>query len=169
MQSFALGLRAAFFVLFLVAAGSKMRSSAARQGFVRWVGDLAVVPQSAAGTVAQLTIALETVIAVLLLTPWAPVAFALAALVLAGFAVATAVVVRRGTQARCLCFGASPAVLGRRHVVRDGALAAVAAAGIGLGGAALPPAAGIAVAGAAGCSLALAVVLLDEFLELFSL
>jgi len=81
MQSFALGLRAAFFVLFLVAAGSKMRSSAARQGFVRWVGDLAVVPQSAAGTVAQLTIALETVIAVLLLTPWAPVAFALAALV----------------------------------------------------------------------------------------
>ena len=131
LQSLALGLRAAFFVLFLVAA--------------------------------------EWSVAALLQTPWAPVAFALAAALLAGFAGATALVVRRGTRAQCLCFGTSPAVLGRRHVVRDAALAAGAVLGAALGPAALPPAAGIAVFGAAGCAVALAVVLLDEFLELFSL
>ena len=168
-QSVALGLRAAFFVLFLVAAGSKTRSAAARRSFADWVGNLALVPSRQAGVVAATAVAVEWVVAALLLTPWAPVAFALATVLLAGFAGATEIVVRRGTRAKCLCFGASPAVLGRRHVVRDAALAAAAATGIGLGSAALPPAAGIAVAGAAGCAVALAVVLLDEFLELFSL
>ena len=165
----ALGLRAAFFVLFLVAAGSKSWSAAARRAFAGWVGDLALVPSRSAGAVAKAAVACEFTVAALLLTPWAPVAFALATALLAGFAGATAIVVRRGTRAQCLCFGTSPAVLGRRHVVRDAALAAAAAVGVGLGSAALPPAAGIAVAGAAGCAVALAVVLLDEFLELFSL
>jgi hypothetical protein len=168
VQSLGLGLRAAFFVLFLVAAGSKVRSDTARRGFVRWVADLGLVPDRMVAAVAWATIGVEGLIVVLLVTPWAAVAFGLAALVLGGFAIATALVVRRGTTARCLCFGASPAVLGRRHVVRDGVLAATAAVGVGVGGAALPPVAGIVVAGAAGCSIALAVVLLDEFFELFS-
>lgn len=168
-QSLALGLRAAFFVLFLLAAGSKTWSATARRAFAAWVGDLGLVPSRHAGAVAKAAVAAEWTVAALLLTPWAPVAFALAAALLAGFAAATAVVVRRGTRAKCLCFGSSAAVLGRRHVVRDAALAAAAAAGAGLGSAALPPAAGIAVFGAAGCAVALAVVLLDEFLELFSL
>jgi hypothetical protein len=133
------------------------------------VGDLRLVPAARVGAVAKAAVATEWSIAALLLTPWAPLAFGLAAALLAGFAGATAVVVRRGTRAPCLCFGTSPAVLGRRHVVRDAALAAAAALGAGLGPAALPPAAGIAVAGGAGCAVALAVVLLDEFLELFSL
>ena len=168
-QSVALGLRAAFFVLFVIAAASKTRSAEARRTFAGWVEDLALVPSRHAGAVAATAVSAEWAVAALLLTPWAPVAFALATALLTGFAAATAIVVRAGTRAKCLCFGASPDVLGRRHVVRDAALAAAAAAGIGLGSAALPPAAGIAVAGAAGCAVALAVVLLDEFLELFSL
>lgn len=167
-QSVALGLRAAFFVLFLIAAVSKTRTSDARRAFTAWVADLAVVPSRAVGAVATAAVAAEWSVALALLTPLAPVAFALAAALLAGFAGATAVVVRRGTRAACLCFGTSPAVLGRRHVVRDAALAAAAVAGAALGPAALPPAAGIAVFGAGGCAVALAVVLLDEFLELLS-
>lgn len=169
VQSVALGLRAAFVVLFLVAAGSKTWSAASRRAFTSWVGDLALVPAARVGALAAAAVAAEWSVLVLLLTPWAPAGFVLAAALLAGFAGATAVLVRRGTRARCLCFGASPAVLSRRHVVRDAGLAAAAALGAGLGPAALPPAAGIAVAGGAGCAVAFAVVLLDEFLELFSL
>ena len=168
-QSLALGLRAAFVVLFLVAAGSKTRSGAARRDFAGWVGDLGLVPPGGVGAVARAAVAAEWSVALLLLTPWAPAGFALAAALLAGFAGATALVIRRGTRAPCLCFGTSPATLARHHVVRDAALAAAAVAGAALGSAALPPAAGTAVFGAAGCAVALAVVLLDEFLELFSL
>ncbi|OKI81719.1 MauE/DoxX family redox-associated membrane protein [Micromonospora sp. CB01531] len=94
----------------------------------------------------------------------------LTSLLLAVLTTGVVLAVRRGTGARCACFGATERPLGRRHVVRNGILlASVAGALVAVAlGAAYPLApAGAAVALAAGAVGALILIRLDDLLDLF--
>jgi len=52
----------------------------------------------------------------------------LATIVLVGFAIGIAGVIRRGATVHCRCFGATTTALGRRHVIRNLVLAAASVA-----------------------------------------
>ena len=87
---------------------------------------------------------------------------ALALLVLATFTAGTWLAVARGTDAPCPCFGASPAPLGRPHVVRDALLCVAAGAGIACAGAGGARTGGILLALAVGLVIAVLVVHVDD-------
>jgi hypothetical protein len=124
--------------------------------------------------VAAGTLAGEAVVVLLLLAPgvgrWGvPAGFGVALLLLAAFSAALSTALRRQVQVPCGCFGVSAGPPAGRHVLRNGALAVVAAAGLGGSLAARPaasPTESIA-AGALGVALAVAVVALDEIRALF--
>jgi hypothetical protein len=131
-----------------------------------------LVPDRAVLLVAVLVVAGEVAVAGLLaLSHPAVVGFVLAATLLVVFTAAIVAVLRRGTIASCPCFGASAAPFGRRHLVRNGALLAVAGAGTVT--TAITPSAGLAVAGVViaigiGALTAAVVVLLDDVVYLFT-
>jgi hypothetical protein len=100
-------------------------------------------------------------------SPTATIGGALALGLLSAFTTAIVIVLRRGTQASCLCFGATERPYRPRHLVRNGLLAAAALAGAVLSGHPIDlPAALIAIA--AGAVTALVLVTFDELLDLFS-
>jgi hypothetical protein len=110
-----------------------------------------------------------------LTVPWATglaeSALAAAALLTSVLTAAVAVVVGRGTQARCACFGASSSrPLGRVHLARN--LALLAVLGAGLAGTPLaqghPAPAGAALAAAAGAVVSLLFVQSEELAGLFA-
>jgi Methylamine utilisation protein MauE len=113
--------------LFLVAAVAKSRS---RAGFVRSVWAVLELLGIRAGRairrlVAVLVIAYELVLAGLLLFGAAPTAAAAAGLVLvAVFALVSALALLRGRKIECNCFGRSETALGRDTLVRAAMLAA---------------------------------------------
>ncbi|MCN9244381.1 hypothetical protein NGF19_26955 [Streptomyces sp. RY43-2] len=77
---------------------------------------------------------------------------------------------RSGTKASCACFGASTAPIGRRHVVRNSVLLALAAFGLAAAasGTVTPSeAAGIAVTAFGALTGALLVIFTDELGTLF--
>jgi hypothetical protein len=158
-------------LIFLASAGSKARSAAAFTAFADAVRDFAVLPSSwtRGSLVPGAVVAVEALVPVLLLTRSTTAAgLAVAAAVLAGLTVAVTLVVRRGAEVSCRCFGAG-ARLGRRHVLRNLVLAVVAGAGVL---AALPAAqpmhpVGVAAAVAAGAIGAGVVVFMDDIVELF--
>jgi hypothetical protein len=96
---------------------------------------------------------------------------ALGALLLAGFALGIAHVVRTGEPVRCRCFGAGGATVGRAHWIRNLALAAIAGAvailepSWSLGLAIRPD---IVVATLAGLGAGVLVTRLDDLVFLFS-
>jgi hypothetical protein len=117
-------------------------------------------------------VALETAVVVLLLLPpvGAAAGFAVAILLLTGFAVSIFLVLRRGVQASCRCFGGSGAAPFRRHhIVRNVALIAVAVAGLvaALAGPAFSWEA-LALGAVPGGVVALLVTRLDDLVELFA-
>jgi hypothetical protein len=98
-------------------------------------------------------------------------ALAAAATLTAALAVGVAVVVRRGTQARCACFGiGAGGPIGRAHLVRNLTLLAVICAGL----AAVmlthgrPAVAAVAVAVAAGVLAAAVFIRWEDLTELFA-
>jgi hypothetical protein len=120
------------------------------------------------------TLAGEAVVVLLLLAPgvgrWGVAAgFGVALLLLAAFSATLGAALRRQVPVSCGCFGVSAGPPAVRHVLRNGVLAVVAAAGV-VGSLAVRPAAlpteSIA-AGALGVALAIAVVALDEIQALF--
>ncbi|GAA1556420.1 methylamine utilization protein MauE [Actinomadura kijaniata] len=153
-------------LVFAVSAFTKLRD---RAGFTRSVPDLVpALPARLLGPLAHTVIALEAAVPVLLAVPATRIlGFGVALVLLAAFTVAIAGALRRGRRAPCRCFGASAAPLGPRHLVRNGVLLAAASAGaLAPGGAA--PAAGLAVAAAAGLVAGLLIVSFDDLVDLFA-
>lgn len=161
-------------IVFLVSAAGKLRSRAQLRAFTESLRAMKVLPAAAVGPVAG-TVAMAELAVALLLVPLptpAPttIGFALAALLLGGFTVAIVLVLRRGVQASCRCFGASAGrPFGREHVVRNLVLLAFAVLGgyASLGDTAITGyRAVLALPPAALC--ALVVTRLDDLVALFA-
>lgn len=158
------GSQAAIAVTFAWSALSKVVGPAAHRDFRHWVGTATGVPTRFAAPVAALVVALEAAIAAAVLVPaLAAVAFAAAVLLLAAFTVGTHRMIRRRVTIPCRCFGAGTRPPGPIHLVRNGLLMAVAAAGFASWpAAATPPLPALVLAAAIGASVALVCVNLDE-------
>lgn len=119
--------------VFLVAVVGKVRSRAAFSAFAASLADVSLLPVRLRRAAAVGVTAAEAVAAILLLTPLTEAAvagFALAFALLAVFAAAVALALRRGEAIRCLCFGSDAGAMDRSHVVRNAVLAAVALTGL---------------------------------------
>lgn len=160
--------------VFLAAALGKVRSRRSFAAFTASVGQLNVLPGAATRAAAVAVVAAEWLVCSLVLSPWtrlAGVGLALAAALLAVFAIAIARVVARGTRAVCRCFGGgSSDPLGVRHIVRNVLLAGLAAGAAGLSllrGTAPTEPWGLAVSALAGLLVGGCVAAFDSIAELF--
>jgi hypothetical protein len=154
-------------VVFAVSAAGKLRSAGARAAFRRSVADMKVLSIEVVGpAAAAVPIAEALAVVLLVLPPTAVYGCVLACVLLAAFTTGIVIVLRRGTRASCLCFGASERPFGARHVVRNVLFAAAALSGALLSAQPVDvPAALVAIA--AGAIAALLVVTFDELLDLF--
>lgn len=149
-------------------SGGQFRGFAESLRAMRLLGDAAVVPVSAAVVAAELAVPL--LIAAYAVPGLSLAGLGLAAGLLASFTAAIIVVLRRGTPASCRCFGGSGAApFGRRHVVRN--LVLIAVAGGGAVATLRDPQVGwqsLVLGAAAGVSVALLVARLDDLVALFA-
>jgi hypothetical protein len=163
-----IAVRAVLVIVFAVAVVGKVRQP---REFVASLRGFGVLPSSAVRPVAAVVAVLEVATVVLLLVPAALVAgYALAAGLLAGFAGAMAVSLRRGARPVCRCFGGRGAAVGPVHVGRNAGLVAAAVAGAVMSmvdGAALEPGP-VVLAAATGVVVAAIVVRLDDLVALFA-
>lgn len=161
-------------VVFLFSAWSKRPGSGRFREFSDSLAAMRLLPAPLVRPVAAVVVAAETAV-VLLVAPLpvrllAAAGLALAVLLLAGFAVSIGLVLRRGVQASCRCFGGSSAAPFRRHhIVRNVLLVAVAGAGLVavLAGPALTWEA-LLLAGVPAAVLGLLTTRLDDVVELFA-
>jgi hypothetical protein len=133
VRSLDVGARAFLAVVFVVALFGKASGRESYSAFVRSLRQMAVVPTGALRPAASAIVATEGLIVILLLTParWSAIAgFTLAGGLLMAFTVAIVLSLSRGRREPCRCFGPSDAPLGRRHIVRNLALTAVAVLGL---------------------------------------
>lgn len=176
MAYLGLGCRCVIGLVFLVSAVSKLRSRGAFREFTAWLVSLPLpVVRRCPGVLAAALAAVEAGIVVLDALPWAawtvwtaPAALILAAVTLAVFTAGTWLAIRRGANQPCQCFGASATPLGRRHVIRDAVLCAIAVTGALTAGSVATSGGGIAVSLFAGAVIALLVVFLDDLAALYS-
>ncbi|MGB2570721.1 MauE/DoxX family redox-associated membrane protein [Micromonospora citrea] len=158
-------------LVFLAAVVGKLRTRSDFADFVATVGRFGV-PARWTRPVAGTAVAAEAAVVVLLVTPGAAQAGpALAVVLLAVLTAALVATLRRGERPACRCFGAADTPIGRRHVLRNLALGAVALLGlaVGLGGdGGSPSAAGILLAAGVALPLAAVVVRLDDLVALFA-
>lgn len=157
-------------VVFAVSLASKVRSRAAWSGFVDSVRRLGQLRGPLAAVMAGAVATAELLVVGLLAVPVStPLGLALGAALLVGFTVALMRARRRGVRAACRCFGASTSPVGIRQVVRNLLLlGAVGLAGVGAAAGTAPlHLAGLVVAVTAGLAVAVVLILLDEFVELF--
>ena len=169
--------------VFTASATAKLRGRQAHRSFRDGLGETKLIPLRLLPTVAAVLSAAEVVIAAGLVLGagmtvamaegaalLAESALAAAAVLTAVLAIGVAVVVRRGTRARCACFG-SGAVrqLGRVHLARNLCLLTVICAGL----AGIPLArghattAGAVLAAPAGAVAALLFIRWDDLVGLF--
>lgn len=154
-------------LVFLVAAASKARDFAGfRRSLAAMAPRLANRSGVAAGAVATAELLVAALVAVSASAAWGLVAALVLDLV---FITAITAALRRGVHEPCRCFGATTRGLGTADVVRDVALAVVAALGLiaGLSGSAARQPAGWLVAAAVGAVGALLVIRLDDIVDLF--
>ncbi|SCG65813.1 Methylamine utilisation protein MauE [Micromonospora halophytica] len=159
-------------LVFLAAVVGKLRTRSDFADFVATVGRFGV-PARWTRPVARAAVAAEAAVVVLLVTPGAaPAGSALAVALLGVLTAALVAALRRGERPACRCFGAGDTPIGRRHVLRNLALGAVALLGLaaGLNGGGGSPSSSAAVLLAAGVALPLAavVVRLDDLVALFA-
>jgi len=171
MAQTALAFQFAIGLAFAVSAASKVLGRRAVAEFLVAVGELARVPARWRGPLAVAVVALELAVPVLLLTPAAVAGLLLATGLLVAFSAAVAAALRRRSTARCRCFGPTATPLGPLHLVRNGLLGAVAAAGAAL--LLVAPTApadpgGLVVAGAAGAVLAAVLIRVDDLISVFT-
>ncbi|MEU0563638.1 MauE/DoxX family redox-associated membrane protein [Dactylosporangium sp. NPDC006015] len=146
MSYLSLGLLAALCCVFAASAWSKLRSRAAQQAFASSLRPVPLVPARHVGAVAMaatvaeagLVLGLGAAVAAIAAgwpaaRPLTVVMLALTGVLLAVFTTGVALAVRRGTRARCACFGAAERPLSARHLVRNGLLLAATAAAAGPG------------------------------------
>ena len=119
-------------VLVLVFAASAIGKLGNFGGFVAAIRGLRLVPDAWPRPVARLVVAAEAAAAGLLLLPArvAVAGFTLVILLCVLFCAVIESSVRRDIRVACPCFGASADLLNRRHLVRNGLLAAVAVVGL---------------------------------------
>ncbi|MFE4974157.1 MauE/DoxX family redox-associated membrane protein [Kitasatospora sp. NPDC056651] len=165
-----LGCRAVIAVVFARSALAKLR---ARRDFASALRAMALLPPGTTGAAVIGVPAAEVALALLVWTP-APLAtwaFAATAGLVALFAAVLVVLLRRGTDVSCSCFGASGVPVGGAHVVRNLVLIAIAVTG--LVASALPAPGGLGAAGAVVALLAagfasVLIIATDTLVELFS-
>ncbi|WP_052852677.1 MauE/DoxX family redox-associated membrane protein [Streptomyces avicenniae] len=173
MPYLVLGCRVLLLGVLVVAVAGKLRDRAAFGEFAASIVELRLLPRRFSRAAARAAVGVETLTAGLLLVPaTTSFAFALALCTMSVFAVAIILALRRGATAPCHCFGASVTPLGPVHVVRNTALAAVAACGLA-GALTTPPTlwpphpgGGLLALGAALVAVLL-VVRLDDLAALF--
>jgi hypothetical protein len=155
-------------VVFAISAVGKVRTAPVRVAFRRSLADMAVLPARVVGTVAAAVPVVEAVVVVLIVVPsTAVLGCGLALALLVTFTTGIVIVLRRGTRARCLCFGTTERAYGPRQLVRNGLLAAAALVGALTNGHPIDlPGALIAIA--TGILAALVLVTFDELLDLFA-
>lgn len=170
--------------VFAASVGPKLRGRQAYRSFSDGLRETALVPTGLLPVTVIALVGAEAVaaagltaaaLAVTFAGPgsilFAELALAAAAGLTAALVAGVAVVIRRGTRARCHCFGAgSERPLGRAHLIRNLSLLTVAAAGLAgtpLAHAGLAPAAA-AVAAIAGALAAQLFVRWDDLAELFA-
>ncbi|MER7788549.1 MauE/DoxX family redox-associated membrane protein [Streptomyces sp. NPDC097640] len=158
--------------VFVVSAASKLRGRAAFREFEGAARDMGA-PARFLRLVALTVIGAECLIPPLLVAPPGGLAgLALASALLVVLTGAIVNVLRQNKKTSCACFGPSTAPIGRRHLVRNGALIAVAGLGIAaaLGGAPAIPGhpGGIATAAFAALVGILLVVATDDIAALFT-
>jgi hypothetical protein len=171
--------------VFGASAAAKLRGQRAYRAFAAGLRETGLVPGAARPAVAAALAGSEAVTAVGLVAaaavaaaepgdvviPYAETALALAAALTAVLAAGVGVAIRRGTQARCACFGARPGrPLGRPHLVRNLILLAAFVTGltvVPLAGGPGGPAA-TALAAAAGSLAALLLIRWEDLADLFT-
>lgn len=161
--------------VFLLAVVGKVRTRAAFAAFAGSLADVSLLPARARRAAAVAVVAAETATAVLLAVPLTAAAvagFALAFGLLAGFAGAVWLSLRRGDRIRCLCFGSEAGPMDRGHVLRNSVLAAVALVGLisslTSGAGAAPAPAGVLAAAGAGAALGALLTRWDDLRYLLS-
>lgn len=173
MLYFVVAVRGMLGVVFLVSSASKLVGRASFSAFVSSLRDTRLFHPSIVRQAAQGVVVAETGIVVLIAVPTAAMAvggFAVAAGLLALFALGVGLAVKRKVRSACRCFGPSSAQLGFEHVVRNAFLAVVAAAASVVSAVAAPSSAqleGMIVAVAAGATAGCIVVALDDIFQLF--
>jgi hypothetical protein len=146
------------------AAITKLRAFATFRGSVR---RLRLVPTRYAGVVAAGIVAIESGCALAVpLSADAGLIGCVAVLTL--FCVGIVVLLGRGVSASCACFGANGAPLGRRHLLRNGLLAAIALSGLMADSDLDRHPAGVLSAVFAGLIGAALLVAFDDLVELFT-
>lgn len=158
--------RATLVLVFLVSGTSKLRRGEVR-ALAETVGGSGLVRRGAAGAVARGVVVLELLVVVLVVAvPTARAGAALAAVLLTGFLVAIALSLRTGAGLTCRCFGVRAEAVGRRHLVRNGALLAVCAGAVAAPPPLTPAHAPVLVCAALlAATAALVVVLLDDVID----
>ncbi|MEU0386595.1 MauE/DoxX family redox-associated membrane protein [Streptomyces chartreusis] len=173
MHYFANGVRGLLTAVFLIAVVGKVGRAGAFSAFADSLRPLAAVSERAVRAVALAVVAVEGAVCLALILPHTPATLAgllAATALLAVFTVVIARSVGRRTTVRCRCFGRSAVPLGRAHVVRNGLLASVAAAGAAA--VATGPAGGsdpgmLAVAWCAGAVAGGLVTVVEDLVSLF--
>lgn len=150
-------------VVFAISAVGKLR---VRTAFRRSVADMAVLPARLVGPVATAVPLAEAIAVVLLVVPPTAVVGSLLALVLlAAFTTGIGIVLWRGTQASCLCFGTAERPYAVRHLVRNSLLIVAAATGVVTAGPVTDLLATL-IAMVAGAVAAVMLIVSDELLDL---
>jgi hypothetical protein len=180
VTSLHMGLVTVLWLVFAVSALGKVRGVSAQRSFAESLRPLGLLPgrvvPAVAGlvTVAELTVlfGLTGAVAGLVdLVPAVPVVrlggVAAAAALLCVFTGGIALALRRGSTARCACFGAESRPLGGRHLVRNGLLLLITAGALATPATTVEPA-GALLAAAAGTLVALVLIRLDDLVELFT-
>lgn len=156
--------------VFGIALVSKVSTATGWTAFENSVRDMAVVPPSRVWLAARASVATEATVVVFLLIPHMIVGiagFLLAAGLLAVFAWAIILVVRRKQAISCRCFGTSTTPLSARHIVRNLLLIAVALAGaVATADTTEAQLAGAVLAGVVGAVIGMLVAMLDDLVAL---
>lgn len=184
MNDFSVAMLSLAACVFIASAAAKLRDRQAYRSFRSGLGETALVPAKLLPLATALLSVAEGVIAVALLAavmltavsaagavPLGEVALSAAAALIAVLAAGIAAVIRRGTRARCACFGAgSGRPLGWAHLIRN--LGLLAVVGAGLAGVPLehgrPALAGAVLAAGAGVLSALVLIRFEQLAELFA-
>jgi hypothetical protein len=156
-------------MVFLVSAGSKLRSRPAFRSFRESLSATRILPAPTVRAVAAALTGIESAVVVLVLVPATTIAgFLLSFALLAVLSIGIVRTRRQNSAVPCRCFGASKTPLGMRHVVRNVGLMFLAGSG-GAGALARPEAAGQATVLAVGVGAVLAVLAItfDDLAELF--
>ncbi|MFI1420064.1 MauE/DoxX family redox-associated membrane protein [Streptomyces sp. NPDC020731] len=176
MQYVLLAVRCLLCVVFLAAVVGKVAGAGAFSSFCRSLHGMRLLPAELVRPVAAAVVTAEALVCLTLVLPVrhaAAVGLMAAAVLLSVFTGGIALVLGRGTDARCRCFGSADAVVGARHLLRNAGLTVLAVTASVTSALAPFPTGGVRPAGAvvavaAGVVGAALIVMLDDIVSLFA-